>query len=189
MAGVIDELKVRLRRAQESLDTELKPWIDPTLDTGKAIVAKACMALRNGNGGLLIIGMRDDGTPDNRKQPGDVRRKFHHDCVQEIVSKYSSEPFEITVHFIEYDGAERVIIEVPPGVRAPVICRNSLPKDTTDQGHEPGSLLRENTVYVRTLGSNGRPSTAPAKITDWPRIMEICFNNREADIGAFVRRQ
>jgi hypothetical protein len=44
-------------------------------------------------------------------------------------------------------------------------------------------------VYFRTLSANGTPSTAPARPQDWPEIVEICFDNREADFGRFLRRQ
>lgn len=186
---VPDDLIRRIHNAQESLDTELKPWIDPKSDSGKAVIARACMALRNNDGGFLIIGIRDDGSPDKRKLLPNVRKTFHSDAVQEIVSKYSSIRFEVAVHYVERDAMERVVIQVPPGVRIPVICRNNLPKANTTDGHAAGSLLAADTVYVRTLDANGRPSSAPAKVSDWPMLMERCFNNREADFGAFARRQ
>jgi hypothetical protein len=184
-----DDLKRRLANVQESLDTELKPWFDPREDNKRALIAKACMALRNNDGGVLVIGINDDGTPDNRGFIKEPRKTFHPDVVQDIVSKFSSERFETTVHFVERDGMERVMIEVPAGVRMPVICRQDLPKKGNAEGLEPGTLLEENAVYVRTLVANGRVSTSEAKLADWPRIMEHCFNNREADIGAFMRRQ
>ncbi len=183
-----DELKRRLFNAQESLDQELKSWIDPASPTGVMEIVRTCIALRNNNGGFLLIGMRDDGLVDERAPPMNVREAFHHDKIQEIISKYSSEAFEITVDFVEREGADRVLIGVPRGVRIPVICRLSLPRLDTD-GRKAGSMLTEDTVYVRTLSANGRPSTAPPKTADWSRLMEICFDNREADIGAFIRRQ
>ena len=151
------------------------------------VIARACMAMRNNNGGFLIIGIDDYGTCCDRPD-WDVRRRFNPDAVQEIVSKYCSERFEVTVHFVEREGVDRVMIEVPSGVRTPVICRANIPKAATDK-HQAGSLLSEGTVYVRTLASNGRPSSSAAVLSDWSRLMEFCFNNREADIGAFMRRQ
>jgi len=43
-------------------------------------------------------------------------------------------------------------------------------------------------MYVRSLNANLTPSTTEAMWKDWPRIVEICFENREADIGRFLRR-
>lgn len=189
MALSEEDLIQLLQAGRESLNTEFKPWFPLSEDSGKATLAKACIAIRNADGGFLVIGMSNDGAPDNRKHVSDVRTVFHHDAVQEVVSRYASDLFEITVHFVPFDGMERVIVEVPSGVRTPVICRNNLPRNVTSEGYQPGTLLKEGEVYVRTHASNGRPSTSPAKIIDWQRIMETCFNNREADIGAFMRRQ
>lgn len=188
MAISDEELRQRLFTAQESFDTELKPWIDPASDVGKAVIAKACLALRNLNGGVLIIGVADDGSCRNDDVPADIRERYCADRIHDIITKFSSEAFEVRVHFVEREGHPRVIIEVPSGVRTPVFCRNNLPRNSK-ASHKTGSLLRLNEFYVRTLVSNGRVSSAPAGALDWPRMMDICFNNREADIGAFVRRQ
>ncbi len=188
MALSEDDLTQLLQAGRESLNTEFKPWFPPSEEFGKSIIAKGCMALRNADGGCLVIGMNDDGSTDNRTHISDVRTAFQHDVVQEIVTKYASDAFEITVHFVDFNGMERVVIEVPAGIRTPIICRSNLPRQATAE-HEAGTLVQESAVYVRTLKSNGRPSTSIAKLSDWPRIMETCFNNREADIGAFMRRQ
>jgi hypothetical protein len=71
---------------------------------------------------------------------------------------------------------------VPEGIRITVAARRDL-KD--EQGKY---LIREGDVYFRTLRSNGTPSTAKARPNDWPDILEICFENRDADIGRFLRR-
>lgn len=184
-----DDLRQILLTGRESLNTELKPWFPPGEDRGTCIIAKACMALRNAGGGSLVIGMDDSGQPDNRDHIQNIRATFHQDAVQEIVARYSSEQFEITVHFVDFSGMERVVVEVPSGVRTPVVCRNNLPRLATPGGQPVGSLLQEGITYVRTLAANGRPSTSAARPSDWPRLMETCFNNREADVGAFMRRQ
>ncbi|HSH28747.1 MAG TPA: hypothetical protein VK971_02475 [Thiohalobacter sp.] len=49
-------------------------------------------------------------------------------------------------------------------------------------------LIHANSVYVRSLNSNNTPSTSKAIWKDWPKIVELCFDNREADIGRFLRR-
>jgi hypothetical protein len=43
-------------------------------------------------------------------------------------------------------------------------------------------------VYVRSLQSNNTPATTEATYRDWPSIVDVCFENREADIGRFLRR-
>jgi len=49
--------------SSESLGIELKEWLDPNTTVGKAKLVKACLALRNNNGGCLLVGFNDDGTP------------------------------------------------------------------------------------------------------------------------------
>lgn len=172
-----DNVLVDLR---EHLGVEIKQWLDPRRDEGKAKIAKACIALRNNDGGLLVIGFHDDGHPDLRNRPADVRRLFRQDAIQDIVTKYASEAFEVALRFPRKDGQEYPVIQVHPGVRTPVACRADLPGD--------GSLLKSDTVYVRTLQANHRVSSSAARWKDWDSITQRCFDNREADIGAFVRR-
>jgi hypothetical protein len=38
-------------------------------------------------------------------------------------------------------------------------------------------------VYFRSLASNGTPSATEARPSDWADIIEICFDNREADVA------
>jgi hypothetical protein len=71
---------------------------------------------------------------------------------------------------------------VPPGVRTPVAVKREL-KDSAGK-----KLIGYGDLYFRTLSSNGTPSTALARPQDWADIFEICFENREADIGRFLRR-
>jgi len=78
---------------------------------------------------------------------------------------------------------EHPVIVVPEGVRVPVVAKAEL------KGAKGKPLIRVGDVYFRTLGSNGTVSTAPARSSDWRDIVEICFENREADIGRFMCRR
>src|SRR5262249_15544332 len=123
----------------------------------------------------------DDGTPDESNVPSDARATFQIDQIQRIVGQFSSEMFSIEVQFGERDGGLYPVISVPPGVRTPVAAKRDL--------GPPGKLLiRDHAVYVRSLSSNNTVSSSEARRGDWDRLVQICFDNREADIGAFVRR-
>lgn len=104
MASSDEDLMQLLAAPRESLDLELKQWISPKSPEGIAKIAKGCIALRNNNGGRLVIGFKDDGTPDTAGRPTDVRVTFHVDEIQAIVSKYSSELFQIDVQFVDLGG-------------------------------------------------------------------------------------
>lgn len=182
MARSQEELSQLLQNPRESLETEIKQWIDPATDDGIGKIARACIALRNNNGGCLVIGIQDDGQPDPAV-PNNVREMFHPDIIQGIVGRYSSQQFEVLVEFVSRDGLEYPVICVPGGSQVPVAAKADL------KSNDPGKpYVRCNTVYVRTLNSNNTVSSSQARWNDWPDIARHCFNNREADIGSFVRR-
>ncbi len=171
-------------RPNESLAVELKRWIDPDQPEGKAKIVKTALALRNYGGGYLIIGF-DDNThePDQGNMPQDVKAAFHTDNIQALISRYASEPFEVSVEFPERGGQPYPVLIVPPGVRTPVAAKADL-----WSADGATALISIHDVYMRSLSSNNTPSTTKATWKDWPSILEICFDNREADIGRFLRR-
>lgn len=169
-----------IQNPSESLSVELKRWFDPESLAGRAKIAKACIALRNENGGCVVIGLTDDGQPDDANTPVDVRAAFHFDKVQHICSRSVSKPFSVTVEFVEHADRLYPVICVPSGVETPVASRlRIVDGDAT--------LLAADTVYVRSI-NRGVVSSAPAGPNDWDKLAKTCFDNREADIGAFVRR-
>lgn len=180
---ISQEIADRLVNApSEALNVEIKRWINPSEPKGIAKIAIACMALRNRNGGYLVIGLDDDTLqPSTEGKPTDIRATFHIDVVQQIVSKYASVPFEVAVAFGNRDGSEFPVIAVGAGVTFPVAASKELAPDGKP-------LIRQHAVYFRTLNASGVPSSSPARHSDWRELVEICFENREADIGRFLRR-
>lgn len=181
--SISQEVADRLVNApSEGLNVEIKRWIDPTQPSGIAKIAIACMALRNRDGGYLVIGLDNDTLePVEDGKPEDVKVSFHLDVIQQIVSKYASVPFEVAVGFGNREEQEFPVIAVGNGVRSPVAASKELVIDGK-------SLIRQHTVYFRTLNASGVPSSSPARYSDWADIVDICFENREADIGRFLRR-
>ncbi|MBX3420626.1 MAG: putative DNA binding domain-containing protein [Pirellulaceae bacterium] len=179
----LDELKALLiQGATESLDLELKEWIDPNTPFGKSKIAKACLALRNNDGGRLVIGFNDEGIQCKTNSPSNTRACYSSDVIQEIVGKYASEPFGITMDYLEIEGVEHPVVCVPGGIKNPAICKSDLHND------EGNALLRDNSLYVRSVKSNHRVSSSEIRRGDWDRLLTICFENREADVARFVRR-
>jgi hypothetical protein len=152
-----EELRLVLADPRESFDVELKGWIDPGSPEGIAKIARGCMALRNNNGGRLVIGFTDSGLPDKSSGPADVRNAFHPDVIQAIVGKYSSEPFAVQVKLGERDGQVYLVICVPPGVRTPVAAKADL-RDASGK-----LLVKDHAVYVRSLSSNNTVSSTEAR--------------------------
>jgi hypothetical protein len=177
------QLEQLILRPGESLNVELKRWIDPNECSGIAKIVRASLAIRNRNGGYLIFGF-DDKTlqPDIGHELPDVRSAFHVDKIQTIISRFSSELFEIGVTFVARDAQDYPVISIPSGVRTPVAAK-------IDLFDSDRKYVSRGDVYFRTLAANGTSSTSIARPEDWRDILEICFDNREADIGRFMRRQ
>ncbi|MCK9374983.1 MAG: ATP-binding protein [Syntrophobacterales bacterium] len=178
----ISRIQELIERPGESLSVELKRWIDPDTTEGKAKIVKTVLALRNHGGGYLVIGF-DNATLelDVENIPANIKEKFHLDHIQGLISKFASEPFEISVEFPEREGRIYPVIVIPPGVKTPVSAKSDL--------HEGGrKIIKADTIYVRSLTANNTPSTTQAKWKDWAKIIDVCFDNREADIGRFLRR-
>ena len=165
----------------EGLNQELKRWLDPCIAVDQAKIIKASVALYNRNGGYLIVGFDDKTRQPAPGAPTDVRQTFSADRIQELISRYASDRFEIGMGFGERDGREYPVIVVPSGVRVPVGIGRALAESGTE-------LLKVGDIPVRTLHANGTFSTAIAGPKDWAAMLEICFENREADIGRFIRR-
>ena len=183
--GDMDSSRIQalVERPGENLSVELKRWIDPASPEGIAKIVKTALALRNHGGGDLVIGFDNDTCePDTNNVPQNVREDFHIDKVQALISKYASEPFEVSVEFLEREGQLYPVIIIPPGVKTPVAAKSDL------QSSDGKALISVNDVYTRSLHSNNTPSTTKAIWKDWPSILEVCFDNREADIGRFLRR-
>ena len=131
-------------RPTEGLSIELKRWIDPDRPEGAAKIVKAALALRNHGGGDLVIGFDDDThEPDRDSAPQDVEAAFHIDKIQALISRYASEPFEVSVEFPEREGQPYPVISIPPGVKTPVAAKADLRSaDGTTPPHQQRRCLR-----------------------------------------------
>lgn len=175
-------VKALVERPSESLSVEIKTWFDPDSPEGKMKLVRGMLALRNANGGYLLVGFDDKSLkPDLARAPLDVRSTFHPDKIFALVARFASEQFDVAVEFVERDAVMYPVIIIPPGVRTPVAAKSDLKLDDK-------SVVAVGDVYVRTLNANRVPSSAKVQWNDWPALIDICFDNREADIGRFVRR-
>lgn len=170
-------------RPRESLSVELKRWFDPARPEGMAKIVKTVLALKNHGGGYMVVGFDNEThEPDTENTPDNAKEIFHLDRIQGMISRFSSEPFEVAVEFPERSGKNYPVIFISPGIKTPIVTKSEL------RGPNNEILISMDTVYIRSLNSNNTPSTTKATWRDWPKILEVCFDNREADIGRFLRR-
>jgi hypothetical protein len=177
MQNLDEILESLVARPRESLTIELKSWIDPLTPEGEAKIAKAALALRNQNGGYLVIGFNNELLQADPLPSGyDVREKFHLDVIQAIVSRYASPSFTIDVHFPENRGIRHPVVVIPSGIKTPVVCKKNLSPDGKSK-----FLLRDKEIYVRTISANGTVSSSVGNSDDIEQLVDRCFQNREAD--------
>ena len=171
-----------LNSPSEKISCELKSWLNLDDLAHKVKLIKAIFALRNADGGYIIIGLDDKNAQPSAHPPENPRKKYHVDTIQALITTYASITFNIEIEYPEREGVSYPIIIVPSGVQVPV----SVKKEITVPGGK--CLLPKGTVLFRTLRANSSISSSAAEPDDWRQIMEICFNNREADLGGFIRR-
>ncbi len=170
-------------RPAETLEVEMKPWLDPRTATHRAKIVKAMLALRNNDGGCLLIGFNNDGSQASN-QPSDIRDLYNADDVQRLATKYSSTPFEVRVEFVEWSEIEHPVLCVAGGIKTPVLAKSHLYENP--EGRD--ALINPDDLFVRSINSNGTVSSSKPRGKDWDRLLRLCFENREADIGRFVQR-
>lgn len=177
-----DHISILVEQPTEGLHVELKTWLNPELDEHITKIVKAIFALRNRNGGFLVIGINDKtNASDTYPFEKTVEELYHIDVIQGLVSRYASTLFEVSVSLEQKSDHKHPVIVVPEGVRIPVVVKREL--TINDK-----KLLKKGDLYFRTLHSNGTPSSSLVLPEDYQDLMEICFENREADIGRFLRK-
>ena len=169
---------------RESLAVELKAWFDPDSPEGQAKIVRGCIAMRNrGTGGFILVGFDNQtSAPDLAGAPSDVRTAFHADKVNSLVNRHASERFEVHVHFPVREGLEFPVLEVDAGTETLIAARRPLQNANGD------TLVKQDAVYIRSLSQNNTPSTGEPRWSDWSSILDPLFDNREADLGRFLRR-
>src|SRR6266700_4075843 len=122
-----------LENPQESLGVEVKGWLNPEDTTQAATIVRALVALRNFDGGILILGLDNKSLePLEVGRPDNWREIYRADKIQALVGKLAIPSFEILFHLIPRSDAEFPVIIVPGGVRSPVMARSTKPVTQRD---------------------------------------------------------
>ncbi|QJY45673.1 ATP-binding protein [Pseudonocardia broussonetiae] len=131
----------RVRRALaegESYSVEFKSERSAKLNDRDLVEAVVCLA--NGAGGLLLLGVEDDGTPTGSRPRHETGRTDPL-RVQAYVANTTQPPVSVTVQSVDVDGVEIVALDVPDSPRV--------------TGTTRGTYVR------RAVGSDGRPMCIP----------------------------
>ena len=159
-------MEVRLDQPVEDRSTEFKQWLDLSSHDDQSNVVHALIALVNFGGGQLVLGFKSDAqrnlVPADNEAPSDVRAAYPAERIQQIVSRYSTEPFEVTVEYVERPGTQirHPIINAPAGYPNVVF-----PK----RGSPDGTSLLKGKLYTRLAGPR---SDAPQTSAEWSEFID-----------------
>ena len=183
MVSDIERANELILSPSENLNTEVKSWIDPRTPEGQAKIVTGISAIYNRNGGYFIIGLDNKSLkPDSYPFDRVFNEIFHQDIIQALLSKHCAPSIPIEIVYTGNFHNCPLVIFVPAGVKVPA----SIKKGLQNSGGKP--IFQTDEIYFRTLNANGTASTAKLSSKDLPDLLEICFNNREADVARFLRR-
>jgi len=172
VSGVHD-LASLLVAPRESLDTELKSWLDLDQIHHQTRLAKELIALANHGGGRVIIGFHDNGEAD-LERPDDLSG-YNTDRVNSIVARYAQPTFHVTVDIVRQPESREAypVLTVPGNLAVPVICRR-------DYEDPRGSyVLRNGACYVRRPGPSSEP---PRDAIEWRALLDRCIRSGRAEL-------
>lgn len=176
MNAVLDDL---LTEPRETLDVEVKEWLDLSDNNHRAALAKEIIALANHGGGYILIGFEEDN--EGRFQPSAARptdmKAWSQDAIQSIIAKYIDPAIQCRVYHRGRAGGSEVhpIIAVPGGSRGVIRAKAGSPDN---------SKLIANRTYVRRPGPN---SEEPKTAEEWDRLFERCIQNRQGELLEAMR--
>jgi hypothetical protein len=162
----------------ETMDLEIKSWLDLRAPSHQAKLAKAIIAMANHGGGFVVIGF--DERPGQPAAPASGRPSsladYNRDLVNGVTEKYLEPAVHCEVHHVRApDGADYPLIVVPGGHRIPVMAKRSGPN---------GSELKQRALYIRRAGPK---SEEPRTAQEMNELFDRCFSNRRDDVGELIR--
>lgn len=165
-----------LLQPNESLTLEYKSWLDLSANHGRAVLAKAAIALANEGGGIIILGMRpvENGPLASLARPPGLNR-YDQDAVNAAINRYSDPEIHCELAFAMHPGTaiEHAFVVVPGGGVVPVMS-------TRDQH---GEIMAQR-CYVRKPGPR---SEEPFTAEEWRGVLERCLQARRENMLDAIR--
>lgn len=161
----------------ETLDFEVKSWLDLNDAEARGTVAKALIALENHGGGFLLIGFTEDHgrlIPDPHR-PASLAQ-YGTDEINAIVNKFAEPSFHahVTVQRHPESGEEFPLVRVTGSSKVPVRSRRATPSES----------VRQYVYYIRRPGPK---SEAPMDGAEWDALIRRCVLNQRGEIVDILR--
>ncbi len=153
------ELRALLDR-EESQFLEFKSLWDQSRDPPRPLerrkardfVAESVAAFTNADGGTLLLGVEDDGTPSGHGYPGEVLDKLF-----AVPERRLRPSVRCVVQRISIDRKEILVFQVPSAPEAVMFVGNGFPYRVSDHVvHEPQEVINERKEAYRRIGYEQR---------------------------------
>lgn len=164
----MDDLTRIVLDPEETLEIELKAWLDFSTVNHKAKLAKELIALANHGGGIVVLGI-DDRTLGSIERPNGYA--IDTDTINGIVARYADPVFHCSVREVE----GHPVISVPGNHTVPIRATRG----------SPNGEIQQHVYYIRRAGPN---SEAPQNGLEWDVLIRRCIDNREAELEVMVAR-
>jgi hypothetical protein len=161
----------------ETLDFEVKDWLNLNDAEARGSVAKAMIALENHGGGFLLIGFTEEKGRliPNPQRPNGLTQ-YGTDEINAIIKKCAEPSFHAHVTFQKHPetGCEFPIIHVAGLSKVPVRSCSATPNGT----------LKQNVYYIRRPGPS---SEAPIDGAEWDALIHRCVLKQRNEVINLLR--
>ncbi len=174
-----DELCAVVRRGGEDRDLDYKePMAWDEGDTACIGLVKDILAMANGDGGYLVIGVAErGGTYDWKGLEQEALKTWDTTRLGNTINKYADPPVELRLRKLVCEGRNYVVIAVPPFVRSPHFCKRSYEKDGN-------RVLTAAALYVRTSNAESAPIQT---VADFQDLVERAVRTRQDQMLTAMR--
>lgn len=162
----------------ETLDFEVKKWLDLSDVECQGLIAKALIALENHGGGFLLVGFKEDEQGRlvvDDARPSDLS-SYSTDALNAIIKRRAEPAFHVEVipQIHPENGLEFPLIRVPGTTAVPVRSDSSTPDGT----------LKNYTYYIRAPGPESR---SPMSATEWDSLLRRSIMKQRDEVIAVLR--
>ena len=171
---IMNDLQPLVDEPVERLSVEYKKWLDISTNHGRAVLAKAAIALANHGGGYIVVGFSErDGFLVSEPKSDDLS-DITQDRVNGAVARYAEPPFHCGVQFVECTktGVQHPVVIVAEDMSVPIRSKS---------GQEP---LSQNTYYIRRLGPS---SEGPQTGAEWDAFLRRVVQAKKDEMLNAIR--
>lgn len=163
---------------RETLDFEVKQWLDMRDIETRGVIAKALIALENHGGGFLLFGYKENGDKSLSPDPNRPTslEPYLTDAMNAIVKRCAEPAFHVEVTLQRHPalGEEYPLVRVAGTSKVPVRS------DSTT----PGGSLKQHVYYIRAPGPESR---GPLNAGEWDALLRRAITNQREEIVSLLR--